>query len=122
VRILAAALAASMLATASVKATLTAPGHTPKINTKWRYTLVVTVGGRPAAARITAQIVDPIGGTHPVYLGATKKPIRNYPMKGTFRDYVIWPSDSRDIPLTLRFVIRAGGKLTRLNYRVVPHA
>ena len=94
----------------------------PKVNTKWHYTLRVTSGGRPASARITAQIVDPIGGTHPVDLGATKKPITNYPIKGVFRDYVIWPSSSRDIPLTLRFRIRAGGKTTTLRYRVVTHA
>jgi len=122
VRILAAALATATLATAPVKATLTAPGHAPRINTKWHYTLRVTRGGRPVSARITAQIVDPIGGKHVVDLGATKTPIRNYPIRGVFRDYVIWPGDSRDIPLTLRFVIRAGGRTTTLNYRVVPHA
>jgi hypothetical protein len=122
VRILAATLAATVLAATPLKATLTAPGHTPKINTKWRYTLRVYAGGHPTAARITVQIVDPIGGAHPVYLGATKKPIRNYPIQGTFRDYVIWPGDSRDIPLTLRFTIHAGGKTTTLKYRVVPHA
>ena len=121
-QILAAALATAALATAPVKATLTAPGHAPKINTKWHYTLRVTAAGRPVSARITAQIVDPIGGAHPVDLASTKKPITNYPIKGVFRDYVIWPSSSRDIPLTLRFRIRAGGQTTTLRYRVVPHA
>jgi hypothetical protein len=122
VKIIAAALAATALSTATVKATLTAPGHAPKINTRWHYTLRVTSGGRLVSARITAQIVDPIGGAHPVTLGATKRPIVNYPIKGVFRDYVIWPGSSRDIPLTLRFRIRAGGKTTTLKYRVVPHA
>jgi hypothetical protein len=122
VRILAAALATTALATASVEATLTAPGHTPKIDTKWHYTLRVTARGRLVSAHITAQIVDPIGGAHAVNLGSTKKPIMNYPIKGVFRDYIIWPADSRDIPLTLRFLIRSSGKTTTLKYRVVPHA
>src|SRR5438552_6623424 len=106
---IAAALAATAVASGSVQATLSASTHTPKINTKWYYVLRVTQGGRPAAARITAQIVDPIGNAHPVQLGATKRNITNYPIKGTFRDYVIWPSDSRDIRLTLRITVRAGG-------------
>jgi hypothetical protein len=122
VKIVAAALATTALAAVPVKATLTAPGHTPKINTKWHYTLRVTAGGRPVSARITAQIVDPIGGAHAVNLGSTKKPITNYPIRGVFRDYIIWPADSRDIPLTLRFLIRSGGQKTTLKYRVVPHA
>ena len=121
-KILAAALATTVLAAAPVKATLTAPGHAPKINTKWRYTLRVTAGGQPVSARITAQIVDPIGGAHAVNLGSTKKPITNYPIRGDFRDYIIWPAGSRDIPLTLRFLIRSGGQKTTLKYRVVPHA
>jgi hypothetical protein len=122
VKILAAALATTALAVVPIKATLTAPGHAPKVNTKWRYTLRVTAGGHPVSARITAQIVDPIGGAHAVNLGSTKKPITNYPIRGVFRDYIIWPSDSRDIPLTLRFLVRSGGKKTTLKYRVVPHA
>lgn len=105
-----------------MKATLTAPGHAPKIGTKWHYTLRVTQKGRPAAAKLTAQIVDPIGGVHPVDLGLTKKPITGLPVKGVFRDFIIWPGDARDIQLTLRFLVRAGGKTTTIRYRVVPHA
>jgi len=122
VKVIAATLATAALAAAPVKATLTAPGHAPKINTKWHYTLRVTSHGRPIAAKLTAQIVDPIGGKHPVDLGLTKKPITNYPIKGVFRDFIIWPRDSNGIPLTLRFVIRAGGTTKTLSYRVVAHA
>ena len=119
---IAAALAATALASGSVKATLSAPTHTPKINTRWYYVLRVTDGGRPAAARITAQIVDPIGGAHAVQLGATKKNITNYPIRGTFRDYVIWPSDSREIRLTLRIAVRTGGTKKIVTYSVVAHS
>jgi hypothetical protein len=122
VRVIAAALAAAALVASPVRATLAAPGHTPKVNTKWRYTLRVTQGGKPVSARLTAQIVDPIGGVHTVQFGSTTRDIKNFPIKGVFRDYVIWPRSSDGIPLTLRFLIRAGGKTTTLKYHVTPHA
>lgn len=120
--LIAATLATAALALAPVKATLTAPGHAPKVNTKWHYTLRVMSGGKPAAAKLTAQIVDPIGGTHAVDLGLTKKPITNYPIKGVFRDFVIWPRSSNGIPLTLRFTVRTSGGTKTISYRVTPHA
>ena len=101
---------------------LHAPGHSPKIKTHWNYSVTVTRGGKPAAATITAQIVDPIGGVHIVQFGSTTRNIKNFPIKGVFRDYIIWPRDSNGIPLTLRFLIRVGGKTTTLKYHVVPHA
>lgn len=121
-KVIAAALATAALATAPVKATLSAPGHTPKVKTKWHYTLRVTQGGRPVAARLTAQIVDPIGGVHVVQFGSTTRDIKNFPIKGVFRDYIIWPGSSDGIPLKLRFLIRTGGKSTKLEYRVTPHS
>ena len=118
-KLIAAALATATLATGPVRATLSAPTHHPTVNTKWRYVLHVTEDGRAIAARITAQIVDPIGGVHPVALGSSTKPIRNYPIKGAFRDYIIWPSDSRGIRLTLRITVRAGGTKKIVKYWVV---
>ena len=56
---------------------------------------------------ITAQIVDPIGGVHPVDFGNTTKH-HNGPFKGTFHDFVIWPADSRGIPLTFRLTVKVG--------------
>ena len=121
-RFIAAALAAAVFASGTVTATLTTPGHTPKIRTKWYYTLRVTKDGRPAAARITAQIVDVIGGVHPVQFASTTKNITNYPIRGTFRDYVIWPPDSRGIRLTLRITVRADGTKNIVRYSVVAHS
>jgi hypothetical protein len=120
-KVIAAALAAAVFASGTVRATLSAPGHTPKVKTKWYYVLRVTKDGRPATARVTAQIVDPIGGVHPVQVGATKKNITNFPIKGSFRDYIIWPVSSRDVPLTLRFTIKVGTTKRVVKYRVVPH-
>jgi hypothetical protein len=112
------ALVAGTLAAGGVKATLTAQTHTPKVNTKWYYTLRVTEGGKPASARLTAQIVDPIGGTHPVLFGATKKPITNRAFKGTFRDYIVWTAESRGVPLRLRLTVRVGAAKKVLTYGV----
>src|SRR5215831_12795391 len=113
-------VAASVFAAGGVKATLTAPTHTPKANTKWYYTVRVTNGGKPAAARLTAQILDPIGGVNPVDYDGTKKPITNFPFKGTFRDYIIWPSDAKGFKLTLRLTVKAAGKTKVLRYTVTP--
>ena len=114
-------LAGSLLVATSVQVTLTAPGHTPKIKTRWYYVVRATEGGKPVAARLTAQIVDPIGGSHPVTFGNGPKPIANWPFKGTFRDFVIWPASSRGVPLKLRIVVRAGGVRKVLTYVVTPH-
>ena len=112
---------AGALLVAAVQVTLSAPGHTPKIKTRWYYVVRATQGGKPVAARLTAQIVDPIGGSHPLTFGTTAKAITNWPFKGTFRDFVIWPASSRGVPLKLRIVVRAGGVRKVLSYTVTPH-
>ena len=106
---------------AAVTVALTAPGHAPKIGTHWGYSVTATSGGRPAAARITAQIVDPIGGIHQVDFGNTTKHLRNWPFKGTFHDFVIWPADSRGIPLTFRLTVKSGPTKKVIGYHVTPH-
>src|ERR1051326_2121939 len=118
---IAAALAATVLASGAVKATLSGPTHTPKAGTKWYYVLRVTQNGRPVAARITVQIVDPLGTAHPVQLGASKRNITNYRITGTFRDYVIWPKESNGIPLTFRIIVHAGGVKKIVKYSVTSH-
>ena len=112
----------SAVVVASPQVTLTAPGHTPKINTHWNYVVRATDGGKPASARITAQIIDPIGGAHPVQFGKSTKTITNWPFKGAFRDYMIWPPSSRGVPLKLRIVVRVGGIRRTITYLVTPHA
>jgi len=99
---------------------LHAPGHTPKIRTHWNYSVTVTRGGKPAKATITVQIVDPIGGTHPVQFGLTTRTIKAFPFTGTFRDFVIWPADSRGIPLTFRLTVKSGPTTKVVAYGVTP--
>ena len=117
---LAAALFATVVVASPLKVTLTAPSHTPKINTHWNYVLRATKNGKPVKARLTAQIVDPIGGTHYVQRGPTTQILKNWPFTGVYRDYVIWPPESRGIPLTLRLTVVAGSARKVINYHVVP--
>ena len=105
-----------------MKVTLTAPGHTPRIGKRWAYAVHATVGGKPVAGRITAQIVDPLGGTHPVDFGTTTKPIVNRPFTGVFRDFVLWPGDSRGIPLRFRVIVVAAGTRKVIDYAVTPRS
>jgi hypothetical protein len=112
----------SALALTSPQVTLTAAGHAPSINTHWSYAVRATEGGKPVSARITAQIVDPIGGVHPVQFGKSTKNITNRPFKGVFRDFIVWPASSRGVPLRLRIVVRVGGVRKTIAYQVVPRA
>ncbi len=114
------AAAASMLAASPPKVTVKAPGHAPKISIHWNYTVRVTRGGKPVAARITEAIVDPIGGAHPVEFGKSTKMITNWPFKGAFSDFIIWPPESRGIPLTLRITVRVGKVKKVVAYHVTP--
>jgi hypothetical protein len=110
---------------ATFKATLTAPGHTPKVLTKWHYVIkVVDLHGKPIAARLTMTIKDPTGSVHPVQYAATKKNITNWPVNGRFADYIIWPATSKLASiiggLVLRAKVTANGKSVTLSYRVKP--
>jgi hypothetical protein len=123
-----AAAAASLVAAGSVvaaappaKVTLTAPTHKPKVNTHWNYSVTVTSGGKPAAAKLTVAIVDPLGTAHPVQFGKSTKYVTNWPFKGSFRDFVIWPSDSAvGLPLVFRVTVVAGPTKKVIGYTVTP--
>jgi hypothetical protein len=113
-------LTGSLLAAAPLTATLTAPTHTPKIKTRWYYIVRATQASKPAAGKLTAQIVDPIGSSHPVQFGSSTKNLTNWPFTGRFRDFIIWPSSSRGIPLKLRVVVKVGSVKRVLTYPVTP--
>jgi hypothetical protein len=109
-------------AAAPVKVAVTAPGHTPKVNTRWNYVVRATENGRPVAGKITEQIVDPIGVKHPVDYGTSTKPITNRPFNGVFRDFIAWPASSRGIPLELRIIVVVGKTRRVVDYAVTPRA
>jgi hypothetical protein len=117
-----AAAGALALSSGAARVTLVAAGHRPKINVDWPYSVRVTSGGKAAAAKITVQIVDPIGGVHPVQFGKTTKDVTNWPFKGTFRDFVIWPPSSAvGVQLNFRVTVKTAGKTKVISYLVSPH-
>jgi hypothetical protein len=92
------------------------PGHTPKVNAKWFYTVRATLGGKPAHAMITSQIVDPIGGVHAVEFGDTHRFVTNRPFTGVFRDFVRIPPEAGGVKLTFRVIVKAGAAKRTLTY------
>ena len=99
---------------------LTAPTHTPKTGTHWRYSVRVTSGGKPVAAKLTVEIAQPTGQAYPVQYGTTSKNLTNWPIKGEFHDFIVWPAAARGVPLTLRVVVAVGSAKRTLDYRVKP--
>ena len=113
-----AALAATALAAGTLHVTLVAVTHTPKVGARWPYIVTATVGGKPAAGHLTAQIVDPLGGKHPVGFGSKKGNVTNVAFKGRFQDFVIWPKTSVGYPLTFRVTVTTASGKKVLNYVV----
>ena len=111
-------------AAVGIKATLKAPATEPKVNVKWPYSITVTdLTGKAVRATVTAVVIDPLGTVHPMDYGPTgppnpgpPKPIKNWPFKGTFRDYIIFPQDATLATtlggLVLRWTVKVklGGK------------
>jgi hypothetical protein len=107
-------------------AKLTAATHAPKVNVTWRYRVRVTdPKGHPIWARITSQIVDPLGTAHLVeFDGTGHNPfVKNYRFFGNFCDSVLWPASSA-VGVTLKFetvIVTAKGR-TVLTYSVTPRS
>jgi hypothetical protein len=102
--------------TPAFKVTFRSTTHTPRVNARWPWSITVTTpAGRLLAARISAVVIDPIGGVHPVEYGCcAKKFVTNVQIKGTFRDYVQWPLAAKGYRVTFRLTVR-----TALGTRVV---
>jgi hypothetical protein len=110
------------------KAKLKATTHTPKVNTKWPYSVRVTnLKGQAIKAKVTVQVVDPLGGVHPVEFGSRKVNVVNHPFYGTFRDFVIWPPSSAtqiggiSVTLVFRTIVKTAKGKVVLRYNVTPH-
>jgi hypothetical protein len=114
------AFAAPAHAAAPVRMTLDGGSATPRVGAVWRYAVHATRAGKPVAGRITVQIVDPVGGVHPVDYANTKHPIANRRFVGVFRDFVRWPAETRGIPLKLRVTLHVLGVRRVLEVRVTP--
>ena len=89
--------------------------HTPKVNQRWPWSITVTKAGAPLAARVSAAVVDPIGGVHPVEYGCCKgKFVTNVKIKGRFADYVLFPLAAKGYRVTFRVTVK-----TAIGTRVV---
>ena len=98
-----------------------APTHRPPVNVKWWYTVRVSdSSGMGLRARLTMQVIDPLGTSHPVQFGPTTRNIVNWPIRGSYRDYATWPRASRGYRLTMRATVKAKGATQTASYAVVP--
>jgi hypothetical protein len=120
-RILALLVFASLLVPAAGSAAgprvvFRATSHTPKVNARWPWSIAVsTAVGRPLPATVSAAVVDPLGGVHPVEYGCCKgKFITNVMIKGHFADFVQFPLSAKGFRLTFRVTVKS-----RLGTRVV---
>ena len=107
-------------AAAPPRVVFSATTHTPKATARWPWSVVVTTSaGKPIAARVSAAIVDPIGGVHPVaYDCCDKKFITNVRIKGRFADVVKFPLSSKAFKLTFRVTVRSALGTRVVNYWV----
>ncbi len=104
----------------ALQVSLVGPSHHPKVNTHWNYSVRATLNGQPAKAKLTLQIIDPIGGRHIVERGPTTQKLKNWPFTGVYRDYIIWPPESRGIELRLKATVTVGGLKKSDVYVVTP--
>jgi hypothetical protein len=107
-------------ATPAFRVTFTAPKHTPRVNEKWYWSVKVTTpAGRLLPARISAVVIDPIGGVHPVEYGCcAKKFVTNVAIKGTFRDFVQYPLAAKGYRVTFKVTVKTARGTRAVTYWV----
>jgi hypothetical protein len=96
---------------------LTAATNVPKVGARWPYTVRAAACTRGAAAKLTAEVVDPIGRKHAVCFGTKPGEVKDISFTGTFKDFIVWPSKSVGYPLTLRITVVAGGATQTVDYK-----
>jgi hypothetical protein len=103
------------------RASLSAPTHRPRVGPRWWYVVhAVDLLGRPLRARLTVQVVDPLGTAHAAQVGTTTKKLLNFPFTARYRDFVQWPAASRSFRLTFRAIVNARGSSRTLTYWIRP--
>ena len=107
---------------ARFQATLSAPTHTPAVGSKrwWYVVRAATAQGKPLHARLTVQLVDPLGTAHVAEVGTSTRKLLNYPFVGRYRDFAQWPAASSGFRLTFRVTVTAQGSSRTLTYWVRP--
>jgi hypothetical protein len=59
---------------------------------------------------------------HPVQFGKTRKPITNTHFKGVFKDYIVWPTSTRGVPISIQIVIKTAHASIFETFPVVPRS
>ena len=90
------------------KVTFTASKHTPKVNERWNWKVAVaSPAGKLLAATISAVVIDPVGGVHPVEYGCcAKKFVTNVKIKGSFSDWVQYPLAAKGYKITFKVIVK----------------
>ena len=107
---------------ARFRAALSAPTHTPPVGSKkwWYVVRATTAQGEPLHARLTVEVVDPLGTAHVAEVGTSTRKLLNFPFAGRYRDFTKWPAASRGYRLTFRVIVKAQGSSRTLTYWVRP--
>jgi len=107
---------------AHFRATLSAPIHTPPVGAKkwWYVVRAANAQGKPLHARLTVEVVDPLGTAHIADAGTSTRKLLNFPFRGRYRDFARWPAASRGYRLTFRVIVKAQGSSRTLTYWVRP--
>ena len=87
-------VAGTLLLAAPVQARLSAPGHSPKIKTHWGYTVrrhERRQARRPGSSPSRSSTRS--AGRTPSSSGRPRRTIANWPFKGAFSDFIIWPGE-----------------------------
>ena len=111
------ALAGRTSAPGSIRVTLVASTHKPKVNLPWPVNVTVSSStGKPVAATLTMLVLfggSPVGK---IDNGAV------YHFVGTWKERagneITWPAASRGQPLTVQFVVQAQGHTVRKNWAI----
>ena len=92
------------------KATLTASGHTVKVNAPWTYAVRVTdPKGRPVRASVHLQVL--FGGMPVGQIG-------RHVVTGVWKETIRWPPASRGQPLVFQAVVTVKRAVRKLNYAI----
>jgi hypothetical protein len=114
-------LAAQQRSKPQFRLALRAPTHTPRVGPKWWYVVRASDrNGAPLRARLTVEVVDPLGVAHPAEVGTSKRKLIDYPFIGRYRDFARWPPPARGYRLVFRVTVAARGARRTVRYWVRP--
>src|SRR6266536_880067 len=99
------------------RASLSAPTHRPRVGPRWWYVVrAVDLHGRPLRARLTVQVIDPLGTAHTAEVRTSTRKLLDLPFTGSYRDFAQWPAAARGFRLKLRAIVKARGGSRTLTY------